>query len=277
MACDRRLLPGFGPALGVTVLYISVLVVIPIAAVFAKAAGLGWVAFWETVRTPRVMAAYRLSIVASGISACINAVCGLLVAWVLVRYDFFGKSLMDSLVDLPFALPTAVGGVALTTAWAPTGVLGRLVRPLGVQAVYTRLGVVIALTFIGLPVVVRTVQPVLQDLDAEVEEAAMTLGAGRWQVFRRVILPTVMPAVWTGFALALARALGEYGTVVFISGNMPLRTEIVPLLIMTKMEQFDYAGATAIGVMMLLMSFVLLLVINTLQWRSMRRHGSKSS
>ncbi|NLN19434.1 MAG: sulfate ABC transporter permease subunit CysT [Firmicutes bacterium] len=277
MACDRRLLPGFGPALGVTVLYISVLVVIPIAAVFAKAAGLGWVAFWETVRTPRVMAAYRLSIVASGISACINAVCGLLVAWVLVRYDFFGKSLMDSLVDLPFALPTAVGGVALTTAWAPTGVLGRLVRPLGVQAVYTRLGVVIALTFIGLPFVVRTVQPVLQDLDAEVEEAAMTLGAGRWQVFRRVILPTVMPAVWTGFALALARALGEYGTVVFISGNMPLRTEIVPLLIMTKMEQFDYAGATAIGVMMLLMSFVLLLVINTLQWRSMRRHGSKSS
>ena len=258
-------------------LYISVLVVIPIAAVFAKAAGLGWVAFWETVRTPRVMAAYRLSIVASGISACINAVCGLLVAWVLVRYDFFGKSLMDSLVDLPFALPTAVGGVALTTAWAPTGVLGRLVRPLGVQAVYTRLGVVIALTFIGLPFVVRTVQPVLQDLDAEVEEAAMTLGAGRWQVFRRVILPTVMPAVWTGFALALARALGEYGTVVFISGNMPLRTEIVPLLIMTKMEQFDYAGATAIGVMMLLMSFVLLLVINTLQWRSMRRHGSKSS
>lgn len=277
MACDRRLLPGFGPALGVTVLYISVLVVIPIAAVFAKAAGLGWVAFWETVRTPRVMAAYRLSIVASGISACINAVCGLLVAWVLVRYDFFGKSLMDSLVDLPFALPTAVGGVALTTAWAPTGVLGRLVRPLGVQAVYTRLGVVIALTFIGLPFVVRTVQPVLQDLDAEVEEAAMTLGAGRWQVFRRVILPTVMPAVWTGFALALARALGEYGTVVFISGNMPLRTEIVPLLIMTKMEQFDYAGATAIGVMMLLMSFVLLLVINTLQWRSMRRHCSKSS
>ncbi|MGI6082902.1 MAG: sulfate ABC transporter permease subunit CysT [Limnochordia bacterium] len=274
MAGDRRTLPGFGLALGVTMLYIGMLVVIPIAVVLARATGMGWTAFWEAASAPRVMAAYRLSLVAAGISAWINAVCGLLVAWVLVRYEFFGKSLMDSLVDLPFALPTAVGGVALTTAWARTGVLGRLVHPLGVQAVYTPLGVVIALTFIGLPFVVRTVQPVLQDLDAEVEEAAMTLGAGRWQVFWRVILPTVMPAVLTGFALALARALGEYGTVVFISGNMPLRTEIVPLLIMTKMEQFDYAGATAIGVVMLLMSFVLLLTINTLQWWSMRRNGS---
>ncbi|MGI6610149.1 MAG: sulfate ABC transporter permease subunit CysT [Limnochordia bacterium] len=277
VARERRSLPGFGLTLGLTMLYVSLLVLIPIVVVFIRAAGMGWTAFWAAVSAPRVVTAYRLSLVAAGASACLNALFGLLVAWVLVRYDFAGKSVMDSLVDLPFALPTAVGGVALTTAWTPSGPLGRLVRPLGVQAVYTPLGVVIALTFIGLPFVVRTVQPVLQDLDSDTEEAATTLGASRWQVFWRVILPTVVPAVLTGFALSLARALGEYGTVVFISGNMPMRTEIVPLLIMTKMEQFDYAGATAIGVVMLLISFVLLLAINTLQWWSMRRCGTRSS
>lgn len=275
MSRERTILPGLGLTLGCTVFYVSLLVLVPLAMLFVKAATLSWAEFWQAASAPRVVAAYRLSLFAAGASACVNAVFGSVVAWVLVRYDFTGKTIMDSLVDLPFALPTAVGGVALTTAWAPRGLIGRLVAPLGIQAVYTPLGVVLALTFIGLPFVVRTVQPVLQDLERETEEVAATLGAGRWQVLVRVVLPPVLPAALTGFALALARALGEYGTVVFISGNMPMRTEIAPLLIMTKMEQFDYHGATAIGVVMLLLSFLLLLVINTLQWWSLRRCGTR--
>lgn len=246
-------------------LYLSLVVLLPLSALFLRATGSGWHQVWDTVTDPRVLAAYRLSFTASLTGALINAVFGLLVAWVLVRYDFPGKPLVDGLVDLPFALPTAVGGIALTTAYASNGWIGKALAAVGIQAAFTPLGIVLALTFIGLPFVVRTVQPVLQDLDAELEEAALTLGASRAQTFFRVILPTLAPAVLTGFALALARALGEYGSVVFISGNMPMKTEIAPLLIMTKLEQFDYAGATAIAAVMLAASFLLLLAINLLQ------------
>ena len=220
-----------------------------------------------------MIASYQLSFGAALAGATINAVFGLIVAWALVRYEFPGKRIVDGLVDLPFALPTAVAGIALTAAFAQTGWIGRYLEPLGIKIAFTPLGVIVALTFIGLPFVVRTIQPVLQDLDAETEEAAMSLGAGHWQTFVRVILPTILPSVLTGFALAFARALGEYGSVVFISGNMPMRTEITPLLIMTKLEQFDYAGATAIAVVMLVISFVLLLIINLLQWWSNKRYG----
>jgi sulfate transport system permease protein len=266
----RSILPGFGPTMGFTLLYLSLLVLIPISALVVKTATLTWPQFWAAVTAPRVLAAYRLSFGASFAGAMINVVFGLLVAWVLVRYPFPGRAIVDGLVDLPFALPTGVGGLALTATYAGNGWIGQFLEPRGLKVVFTPLGVVVALTYIGLPFVVRTVQPVLQELSAELEEAAATLGATRWQTFVRITLPSVLPAVLTGFALAFARALGEYGSVVFISGNMPMRTEIAPLLIMSKLEQFDYPGATAIAVVTLLMSFGLLLAINVLQWRSSR-------
>jgi len=268
---QRSIIPGFGLTLGFTLVYLCLIVLIPLSTMVLKTATLGWSAFWHTVADPRVVAAYRLSFGASLAAAAINAVFGLLVAWVLARYRFPGQRLVDGLVDLPFALPTAVAGICLTTMYAPNGWIGRYLKPHGIEVAYTPLGIIVALTFIGVPFVIRTVQPVLQDLDVEVEEAAASLGANRWQTFRQVILPAVLPAVLTGFALAFARALGEYGSVVFISGNMPMRTEIVPLLIMTKLEQYDYAGATAIAVVMLGASFTLLLLINVLQWWSSRR------
>lgn len=270
---QHSVLPGFGLTLGFTVVYLSLVALIPMAALFLRSRGLGWDGYWETVTAPRVLAAFRLSFGAALIAATINAVLGFVVAWTLTRYRFFGRSLVDALIDLPFALPTAVSGIALTTIYAPTGWLGRALEPLGIKAVFSPLGVVIALTFIGLPFVVRTVQPALEDLEAEVEEAAASLGARRRQTFRRVILPAVAPALLTGFALAFARALGEYGSVVFISGNLPGKTEIAPLLIVTQLEQYDYEGATAIAVLLLVVSFAMLLVINVLQRWSGRRHA----
>ncbi|MEP6572407.1 MAG: sulfate ABC transporter permease subunit CysT [Gemmatimonadota bacterium] len=267
----RSVLPGFGISLGITVTYLSLVVLLPLATVFTRTSTLGWAGFWSTVTAPRVLASYRLTFGASLGSALINAVFGLLVAWVLVRYRFPGRKVVDAMLDLPFALPTAVAGIALTTLYAPNGWLGSWLEPMGVKVDFTPLGIVVALTFIGLPFVVRTVQPVLQDLESEIEEAAASLGASRWQTFRRVLLPAIGPALLTGFALSFARAIGEYGSVVFISGNMPMRTEITPLLIMTKLEQFDYAGATAIATVMLLASFVLLLTINVLQSLSRRQ------
>jgi sulfate transport system permease protein len=272
---QRSILPGFGLAMGFTLLYLSLIVLIPLSAAFLKTATMGSERFWQTVTEPRVLASYRLTFGASLIGATINAFFGLLVAWVLVRYSFPGKRIIDALVDLPFAIPTAVAGIALTTIYSSRGWLGAPLESFGVKAAYSRLGVVIALTFIGLPFVVRTVQPVLEDLDKEVEEAAASLGAGRWQTFSRVILPVLLPALLTGFALAFARAIGEYGSVIFISGNMPMRTEITPLLIVTKLEQYDYAGATAIAVVMLVVSFVMLLIINLLQWWSGRRGATR--
>ena len=262
-----RVLPGFGLAIGFTLCYVSLLVLIPLSTVLLKSTTISWGAFWGTVFSPRALASYRLSLGASFFGALINAVFGLLVTWVLVRYRFPGKRLLDGLVDLPFALPTAVAGITLTTLYASNGWIGRYLDLLGVKAAYAPLGIVIALTFIGLPFVVRTLEPVLQSFDATMEEAAASLGASRWQTFWRVILPELRPALLTGFALAFARALGEYGSVIFIAGNMPMRTEITPLLIMIKLEQFDYAGATAIALLLLLMSFVLLLGINLLQKR----------
>ena len=262
---NSSVMPGFGLAMGFTLTYLSLIVLIPLSVIFWKTSTLGWEQFWSTVTAPRVLASYRLSFGASLAAAMINAVCGLGVAWVLVRYSFPGKKIIDALLDLPFALPTAVAGIALTAVYAPNGCIGRLLEPLGIHSAFSPLGVMIALTFVGLPFVVRTVQPVLQDLDRELEEAAASLGAGRWQTFARVIFPSIRPALLTGFALAFARALGEYGSVVFISGNMPMRTEIAPLLIMTKLEQYDYAGATAIAAVMLTASFALLLMINLLQ------------
>ena len=267
----RSILPGFGLTLGFTLAYLSLIVLIPLSATFVKASTLGWAQFWRVVTEPQALASYRLSFGASFLAALVNAVFGLVVAWVLVRYRFPGRRLLDALVDLPFALPTAVAGITLTTLCAPHGWVGRHLAPLGIQAAFSPLGVVIALTFIGLPFVVRTIQPVLQNLDDEIEEAAASLGASRWQTWRRVLLPELGPALLTGVALAFARAVGEYGSGVSISGNMPMKTEITPLLIITKLDQYDYAGATAIGVFMLVVSFVLLLVINLLQWWSGRR------
>ena len=267
----RNALPGFGPTLGLTVLYLSLLVLIPLCGVFFKTATLTPGQFWEIVTTPRALASYRLTIGASAVAASLNVVFGVLVAWVLVRYPFPGRRLIDALVDLPFALPTAVAGIALTSVYAKNGWVGRLLEPLGIPVAFTPLGIVIALTFIGLPFVVRTVQPVLQDLNPEIEEAAISLGATRAQVFGRVILPTIVPAMLTGFTLAFARALGEYGSVVFIAGNLPMRTEITTLLIMTKLEQYDYAGATALASTMLVLSFVLLVGTNSLHAWSRRR------
>ncbi|MCC7547599.1 MAG: sulfate ABC transporter permease subunit CysT [Burkholderiales bacterium] len=266
-------LPGFGLALGFALLYLSLIVLIPLSATFLKSATLGWEVFWATVSAPRVLAALRLSFGASLLAGVLNAVFGLLVAWVLIRYRFPGRRVADAMVDLPFALPTAVAGIALTAVYAGNGWIGQYLEPLGIQVAFAPLGVVVALTFIGLPFVVRTVQPVLEDLEPELEEAAATLGANRLQTFRRVILPAVTPALLTGFTLAFARAVGEYGSVIFIAGNMPMVSEIAPLLIIIELEQYDYAGATSVAVMMLLISFALLLLINLLQWWSARRTG----
>ncbi|HNR34177.1 MAG TPA: sulfate ABC transporter permease subunit CysT [Candidatus Hydrogenedentes bacterium] len=268
MARKQTVLPGFGLAGGYTLFYLCLIVLIPLGAMFLKASTLSWDALWETIASPRAVASYRLSVQAAFAAAAVNAVFGLLVAWVLVRYPFPGKRFVDALVDLPFALPTAVAGIALTTLYSPKGWIGRLLDPLGVKVAFTPLGIVVALTFIGLPFVVRTVQPVLEDLDKDIEEAARSLGATPAQTFLHVLAPYLVPSLLTGFAMAFARGLGEYGSVVFISGNMPMKTEITPLLIMTKLEQFDYAGATALGVVMLLISFTMLFAINLLQWWS---------
>lgn len=267
----RNVLPGFGLSLGFTLFYLSIIVLIPLAAVFFKTAELSWSEFWSTVTNARVVASYRVSFLTAFFAGLVNAVFGLLIAWVLVRYRFPGKKIIDSLVDLPFALPTAVAGIALTAIYAPNGWIGSILEPLGAKVAYTPIGITIALIFIGLPFVVRTVQPVLQDMEKETEEAAVMLGAYRCRTFWKVVLPELLPALLTGFALAFARGIGEYGSVVFISGNMPLKTEITPLLIMTKLEQYDYAGATAIALVMLVVSFLMLLVINILQWRMNRR------
>ncbi|MCC7140865.1 MAG: sulfate ABC transporter permease subunit CysT [Candidatus Eisenbacteria bacterium] len=272
---NARVLPGFGLSLGFTLTYLGLIVLFPLSLLFWKSATLGWSEFWAVATTPRALAAYRITLGASFIAASINMVFGLLLAWVLTRYRWKGRQFVDALVDLPFALPTAVSGIALTAVYSKHGVIGSKLEALGIQAAFSPIGIVLALTFIGLPFVVRTVQPVLEDLEPEVEEAAASLGASRWQVFHRVLLPMILPATLTGFALAFARALGEYGSVVFISGNMPMKTEIASLLIMTKLEQYDYPGATAIAVMMLGASFVLLLIINLLQWHAQRHRVSR--
>jgi sulfate transport system permease protein len=259
------IIPGFGLTFGFTICYLSLVVLIPISVTFVEAARMGAHQFWHVVTTPRALASYELSFGASLVGAFVNFVLGTLVAWVLVRYSFPGKRILDSLVDLPFALPTAVAGIALTTLYATTGWFGGPLAAAGIHVAFTRLGVIVALTFIGLPFVVRTVQPVLEDLDAELEEAAASLGANRLQTFVRVVYPAIFPAALTGFALAFARGVGEYGSVIFIAGNMPMRTEIAPLLIVTKLEEYDYSGATAIAVVMLTLSFVLLAAINALQ------------
>jgi sulfate transport system permease protein len=265
-----NVLPGFKLSLGYTLFYLGLIVLIPLAAVVWKASSLTWAEFIHTVTSPQALAAYRLTFGASFCAAVVNAFFGLLVAWVLVRYDFFGKKFVDAIVDLPFALPTAVAGITLAAVYSEHGWIGMWLKPLGIKVAFTQLGVFVALTFIGLPFVVRTVQPVLEDLDPEIEEASASLGANRWQTFWRVILPTVRPALLTGFALAFARALGEYGSVVFISSNIPMKGQIVPLLIMSELEQFHYGEATALAVVMLLISFALLLAINVLQWWSSR-------
>jgi sulfate transport system permease protein len=267
----RHVLPGFGLALGFTLTYVCLLVLIPLSALVLKASTLGWGEFAGAVSSERAVAAYGLSLSASLAAACLNAAFGLLVAWVLVRYRFPGRRLVDACVDLPFALPTSVAGIALTAVYSPAGWLGRQLAAAGIQAAFTRLGVVVALTFVGLPFVVRAVQPILEDVDPEIEDAARSLGASRSQTFRRVLAPAVAPALLTGFTLAFARALGEYGSVIFISGNLPSRTEVVTLLVATRLEQFDYAGATAIAAVMLGLSFALLLAINLLQGWSRRR------
>jgi sulfate transport system permease protein len=262
----HSVLPGFNLALGFTLLYLSLIVLIPLSALFFKTATLGWGGFWDVITGDRVVASLRVTFLTSFIAALINAFFGLIVAWVLVRYTFPGKRIVDALVDLPFALPTAVAGITLAALYAPNGWMGQYFAAHDIKVAYTPTGIVVALTFIGLPFVVRTVQPVLADVEAEVEEAAASLGAGRWAVFSRVIFPAIYPALLTGFALAFARAIGEYGSVIFIAGNMPYISEIAPLLIVAKLEQYDYAGATAIAVVMLLLSFALLLALNALQW-----------
>ena len=286
-AKKNRVLPGFKLTLGFTLFYLGLIVLIPLTAVFIKTSTLSWAQFSQTVFSPQALAAYRLSFGASFFAALINAVFGLIVAWVLVRYSFFGKKFVDALVDLPFALPTAVAGITLATLYAENGWIGQFFSSTSnwhvlfhlpvIKISFTRLGVSVALTFIGLPFVVRTVQPVLEDFDSEIEEAAASLSANRWQAFWRIIFPTLLPALLTGFALAFARALGEYGSVVFISSNIPMKTQITPLLIMTKLEEFDYAGATALAVVMLVISFILLLGVNLLQWWASRYNTSNLS
>jgi sulfate transport system permease protein len=262
-------MPGYGLTLGYTLTYLSLIVLIPLAGLLLRPVGLGWQGFWNVVSAPRVVAALELSFGAALVAAVVNAVFGGIVAWVLVRYEFPGRRIIDALVDLPFALPTAVAGIALTALYAPNGWLGSWLEPMGIKVAFTRLGIMVALTFIGLPFVVRTLEPVLQDLDPEFEEAAATLGAGRLQTFLRVVFPAILPALLTGVALAFARGVGEYGSVIFIAGNMPMISEIAPLLIVVKLEQYDYAGAAAVGVAMLLISFLLLLLINLLQrWKT---------
>jgi sulfate transport system permease protein len=268
----KSALPGFGLTLGVSVLYLSLVILVPVSSLFFKAATLSWAELWATVSDARVLAAVRLSLGTSFVGALLNALFGTVVAWSLVRYRFPGRRLLDALVDLPFALPTAVSGIALTALLAKNGWIGQWFEPLGIQIAFTPLGITLALTFIGLPFVVRTLQPAIEDLEREQEEAAASLGASRGRVLLRIVFPALIPPLLTGFALAFARAVGEYGSVIFISGNMPMRTEIAPLLIVTKLEQYDYAGATAVAVLMLLVSFALLLVINLLQWWSSSRH-----
>ena len=275
MTGTRRVLPGFNLTLGYTLLYLGIVVLVPLSALVFKTFTLSADAFWAAVSSPRVVASYRLTFGASLAAACVNVVAGLLVAWVLVRYDFLGKRLVDALVDLPFALPTAVAGISLTALLAGNGWVGQYLEPLGIKLAFTPAGVVVALIFIGLPFVVRTVQPVLEESERELEEAAMSLGATRWQTFARVILPSIAPALLTGFAMAFARAIGEYGSVIFIAGNVPMVSEITPLVIIGKLEQYDYAGATAVAVVMLVFSFALLLMINALQAWQRRASGAR--
>ncbi len=269
---QQSVIPGFGLTMGLTIFYITLLILIPVSMVFINSSGLGLESFWQIASSERVVASLKVSFSTSFLAALINAVFGLLLAWVLERYTFPGKKIIDGLIDLPFALPTAVAGISLTTLYAPNGWIGRLFEPLGIKISYTPLGITIALVFISFPFVIRTVQPVLHSIDTEVEEAAACLGASRFQTFRKIIIPELLPALITGFALSFARALGEYGSVVFISGNMPLRTEITPLLIRTKLEQYDYAGGTAVAAIMLIISFLMLLIINLFQWWASNRH-----
>jgi sulfate transport system permease protein len=270
---NRGILPGFNITMGTTLTLLGLIVLIPLSTLFLKSAELGWQGFWDVVTTPRVLSALKLTFSTSLTGALINLIFGTLAAWVLVRYEFPGKKIVDGIVDLPFALPTAVAGITLTTLYSQNGWIGKYLAPLGIKVAYSPLGITTALTFIGLPFVVRTIQPILEDFDHDMEEASATLGATRWQTIRLVVLPLMVPSILTGFSLAFARALGEYGSVVFISGNMPLKTEIMPLLIMTKLEQFDYAGATALALVMLITSFFIILLINVLQWLSRRRQG----
>ena len=271
----KRVLPGFGLSLGCTIVYLSLLVLLPLSGLAFKSSSLDWAQLWDIASGERALASYRVTFGASLLVALINAVFGLIVAWVLVRYNFPGKRLVDSLVDLPFALPTAVAGITLATLYAGNGWVGRYLEPLGVKVAFTPLGIVVALTFISLPFVVRTLQPVIEDIEPEIEEAAATLGASRWQTFTRVILPGVFPALLTGTTLAFSRAIGEYGSVIFIAGNMPLVSEITPLLIISKLEQYDVVGATALAGVMLVISFALLLGVNALQWWAANRHHGK--
>jgi sulfate transport system permease protein len=267
----RSVIPGFGLTMGLTIVWLCLIVLIPLSTIFLRAAGLGWDGFVAVGLSARALSAYKLSFGTALLAASVNAVFGLLIAWILARYEFPGKKFVDAAVDLPFALPTAVAGIALVSLYAENGWIGSLLAPLGIRVAYTPLGVVVALIFIGLPFIVRSVQPVLADLGADVEEAAATLGATRWQTFSRVILPAIAPALLTGFALAFARGVGEYGSVIFIAGNMPYKSEIAPLLIVTQLEQFDYPGATAIACVMLVASFSMLLLVNLLQvWRAKR-------
>ncbi len=269
----QSVIPGFGVTLGFTLAYLGLIVLIPLSAVIWKTTDLTLLQFWETISEPRVVASLKLSFGASLIAATVNAVFGVVLAWALVRYRFPGKSIVDTLVDLPFALPTAVAGIALTAIYAKNGWLGQYLEPLGIKIAFTPIGIMVALIFIGLPFVVRTVQPVLEDLDKEIEEAAASLGANRAQTIFKVVLPIILPALLTGFALAFARAVGEYGSVIFIAGNLPMVSEIAPLMIITKLEQYDYSGATSIAVVMLILSFILLLVINSLQAWTAKRTG----
>lgn len=270
---QKPTLPGFQLSLGYTILYLSLIVLIPLSMLFIKTSTMQWSQFWDVVTSPRTLAAYRLSFGASFVAGVVNVVFGFLIAWILARYTFFGKKIIDALVDFPFALPTAVTGIALTSLYSQNGLLGQHLYKWGIESAYSPFGITIALIFVGLPFIVRTVEPVLQELDAELEDAAASLGANRWQIFKKVIFPNVVPALITGFTLAFARAIGEYGSVIFIAGNLPGKTEIAPLLIMTKLEQYDYTGATAIAVVMLLISFALLALTNFVQWVSSKRIG----
>ncbi|MCW3175210.1 sulfate ABC transporter permease subunit CysT [Acinetobacter baumannii] len=273
MSQRSRVLPGFGLSLGFTLAYVSFIVLIPLAAVFIKSFGIGWDGLWEILTSERILKSLQLSFSSALIAAFINVVFGLLLAWCLVRYNFPGKRLVDALVDLPFALPTAVAGIALTSLYAPTGWIGQYLEPLGIQVAYTPIGITLALVFIGIPFIVRTVQPVLSDIETELEEAASALGANRWQTITKIILPMLLPALFTGFALAFARGVGEYGSVIFIAGNQPFKTEIAPLMIISRLEEYDYAGATTIAAVMLVLSFIILFVINLLQAWANRRTG----
>jgi sulfate transport system permease protein len=267
----KSIIPGFGLSMGFTVFYLCLIVLIPLTALFLKAMTISWAQFLNIITDARVIAAFRISFGTAFAAAFFNSFAGLLIAWVLVRYKFPGKRIIDGIVDLPFALPTAVAGLSLTAIYSQNGLIGKIIEPLGIKVAFTSLGITLALIFIGLPFVVRTIQPVLQQLSKSIEEAAASLGAYRWDIFRKVIFPELFPAVLTGFALAFSRGLGEYGSVVFIAGNMPMKTEIVPLLIMTKLEQFDYVGAIAISTIMLVISFIFLLIINYLQWQSAKK------